>query len=309
MSGWVEGRTVVVTGAGSGLGRSHAFALGRAGAKVVVSDRVIGTDGTPRAETVAAEVRAEGGTATAFTGSVTSWSDGEALVKHAISSFGGLDTVVINAGILLDAPVPEITEEAWHAVVDVNLTGAFTVIRPAWRHLADHGDGRIVLTTSASGVFGNNGHANYGASKAGVLGLTRMLAVEGAALGIRANAVAPLASTPMSNDTSGGRTSASGVLGDLFARMNPEDVSPLVVWLSSSACPSTGQAFSAGGGRFARIFVGESRGRALGRAPDVDSICENWSAICATDGFHEPASMSDELAIYAEALRTDSARP
>lgn len=214
----------------------------------------------------------------------------------------GFDAVVANAGILLDSPVADMPEQSWQDVVDVNLTGAFTVVRSAWRRMAEQGGGRIVLTTSASGIFGNKGHANYGASKAGVVGLARMLAVEGAAVGIRSNAIAPLALTPMSSDTSGGRTSASGVLGDLFTRMRPEDVSPLVVWLCSAGCPSTGQVFSAGGGRIARIFIGESRGWDGGRCPDVEQIRDNWDAICATEGFHEPTSMSDELAIYIEML-------
>ncbi|MEU7812004.1 SDR family NAD(P)-dependent oxidoreductase [Pseudonocardia sp. NPDC049154] len=303
MSGWVEGRVVVVTGAGSGLGRSHALALAEAGATVVVNDVVPAPDGTSRAEVVAAEIRDRGGAATAFTTSVNSWAGAEDLVEHAVTEHGRVDAVVANAGVLLDAMVGNMSEEIWREVVDVNLTGTFTVARAAWPHMVRQGFGRLVLTTSASGMFGNRGHANYGASKAGVFGLARMLAVEGAEHGIAANAVAPLALTPMSGDTSGSRTSAASQLGDLFAQMAPGDVSPLVVWLCSPECETTGQAFSAGGGRIARIFVGESRGWVGGRAPDVERIRHNWAAVCATEGFHEPVGMVDELAIYARELR------
>ncbi|GAA1845560.1 SDR family oxidoreductase [Pseudonocardia ailaonensis] len=299
----LQDRVAVVTGAGSGLGRSHALALARAGARVVLNDVVLA-----RATTVADEIRAEGGEAIAVGGSVSSWEGGAAVVEHAVAAFDRVDAVVANAGVLLDSLVADMSEQTWREVVDVNLTGSFTVVRAAWPYMQRQGTGRIVLTTSASGIFGNRGHANYGAAKAGVLGLARMLAVEGAEHGISANAVAPLALTPMSGDTSGSRTSASSVLGDLFARMAPDDVSPLVVWLCSPDCATTGQAFSVGGGRIARIFVGEAVGWTGARPPAVADIREHWAEICSTEGFHEPLRMADELAIYRTSLLGPTAR-
>ncbi|ODU07186.1 MAG: hypothetical protein ABS81_02480 [Pseudonocardia sp. SCN 72-86] len=302
----LDGRVVVVTGAGSGLGAAHATALARAGARVVVNDVA-----AKAAEVVAEAIRESGGEASAVGGSVASWDEGAAVAEHAMTTFGRIDGVVANAGVLLDSMVGDMTEQTWRRVVDVNLTGSFTVVRAAWPHMTAQGSGRVVLTTSASGLFGNRGHANYGAAKAGVLGLARMLAVEGAEHGITANAVAPLALTPMSGDTSGSRTSASSLLGDLFARMAPDDVSPLVVWLCSPSCTTTGQAFSVGGGRIARIFVGESPGWVGDRPPAVADIRRNWDTICATDGFHEPARMADELALYSRSLLDlpDTGRP
>lgn len=293
----LTGRVVVVTGAGSGLGRAHALALAAAGARVVVNDLV-----EPAAEAVASTIRGTGAQASAVGGSVASFDDGAAVVEHAVATHGRIDAVVANAGVLLDSMVEDMTEETWRRVVDVNLTGSFTVVRAAWPHMMRQGFGRVVLTTSASGLFGNRGHANYGAAKAGVLGLARMLAVEGAEHGITANAVAPLALTPMSGDTSGSRTSASSLLGGLFERMAPEDVSPLVTWLCSPACTATGQAFSVGGGRIARIFVGESPGWVGDRPPAIADIRRNWDEICGTEAFYEPTKMADELALYSTSL-------
>jgi NAD(P)-dependent dehydrogenase (short-subunit alcohol dehydrogenase family) len=293
----LRGRVAVVTGAGSGLGRAHALALAEAGAQVVVNDLH-----QEIADRVVTEIRERGGEASAAAASVADWAAGETVVAHATAAYGRIDTVVANAGILRDAMVEDMPEQTWRSVVDTNLTGSFTVIRAAWPHLRRQGFGRLVLTTSASGIFGNRGHANYGAAKAGVLGLARMLAVEGAEYGIVANAVAPLALTPMSGDTSGTRSSASAQLGDLFARMAPEDVAPLVVWLGSPGCTTTGQAFSVGGGRIARIVVGEAEGWCGGRAPSVDDIRRNWAAISTAPPVHEPTRMADELELYRSAL-------
>lgn len=298
----VDGRVAVVTGAGSGLGRNHALSLARAGARVVVNDIARASDGACAAERVAAEIIEAGGQAIAVQGSVASWHVAEDLIERAVDVFGRVDVVVANAGILSDSTVPEMSEQAWREVIDVNLSGTFSVVRAAWPHMADQHHGRLVLTTSASGIFGNRGHANYGASKAGVLGLMRMLAVEGAEFGICANAIAPLALTPMSSNTAGARTSASGVLGGLFDHMASDDVSPLVVWLSGDESSATGQVFSIGGGRIARVFIGEGQGVVVARSPSVDDIRRNIDSICDVRQFSEPSSMSDELSMYAEAL-------
>ena len=180
--------------------------------------------------------------------------------------------------------------------MEVHLNGAFFVTQPAWRVMADKGYGRLVFTTSASGIFGNSGHANYGAAKMGVLGLCRMLAVEGAPLGIRSNAVAPMALTPMSQG-GGSRRRAADVLGDLFSRLDPAQVSPLVAWLASEGCSVTGEAYSVGGGRIARIFVGETAGRTLPGA-DPAAIERDIDVIRSTTEFSIPASMADELALF-----------
>jgi NAD(P)-dependent dehydrogenase (short-subunit alcohol dehydrogenase family) len=302
----LDGRVAIVTGAGSGLGRAHAIALAAAGARVVVNDiGVLADDRTPAADSVVAEIRAAGGLAVADQNSVSTVEGGRAIVDTAVDAFGTVDVLVNNAGILVDSPFAIMEPETWTRVIDVHLNGAFAVTQPAWRVMAEKGYGRIIFTTSASGIFGNSGHANYGAAKMGVLGLCRMLAVEGAPLGIRSNAVAPMAWTPMSQGK-GSRRRAADVLGDLFARLDPAFVSPLVVWLASEGCSVTGEAYSVGGGRIARIFIGETSGR-TDPAAGVADIERDLDEIRSTASFSVPGSMGDELALFGEALLGDAA--
>jgi NAD(P)-dependent dehydrogenase (short-subunit alcohol dehydrogenase family) len=246
-----DGRAAIVTGAGGGLGRSHARELARRGALVVVNDVGGAVDGTgssaTAAETVVNEIRAEGGEAVANSDTVSTPEGGEAIVQCALDAFGRIDVVVNNAGILRDAAFKNVTPELLDPVIDVHLKGAFNVLRPAWPLLREQNYGRIVNTSSGSGLFGNFGQANYGAAKAGLMGLTRVLSIEGARNNVLVNAIAPIAHTRMTEDS-------------IDAAMGPELISPLVAFLCHEACEISGQAYSVGGGRVSRLFLGMTTG-------------------------------------------------
>jgi NAD(P)-dependent dehydrogenase (short-subunit alcohol dehydrogenase family) len=246
-----DGRVAVITGAGGGLGRSHALELARRGAHVVVNDFGGAVDGTgvsaSAAEQVVAEIRAAGGEAIANADSVATPDGGAAIVECALDTFGRVDIVVNNAGILRDAAFKNVTPALLDAVIDVHLKGAFNVLRTAWPHLREQNYGRVVNTSSGSGLFGNFGQSNYGAAKAGLMGLTRVLSIEGARNNVMANAIAPIAHTRMTE-------------GQIDESMAPELISPLVAYLCHASCAVTGQAYSVGGGRVSRVFLGMTTG-------------------------------------------------
>ena len=246
-----DGRVAVITGAGGGLGRSHALELARRGAHVVVNDLGGAVDGTggsaSAAEQVVAEIRAAGGEAIANADSVATPDGGAAIVECALDTFGRVDIVVNNAGILRDAAFKNVTPALLDAVIDVHLKGAFNVLRTAWPRLREQNYGRVVNTSSGSGLFGNFGQSNYGAAKAGLMGLTRVLSIEGARNNVMANAIAPIAHTRMTE-------------GQIDESMAPELISPLVAYLCHASCAVTGQAYSVGGGRVSRVFLGMTTG-------------------------------------------------
>jgi NAD(P)-dependent dehydrogenase (short-subunit alcohol dehydrogenase family) len=242
-----DGQVAIVTGAGGGLGRSHARELARRGALVVVNDLGGAVDGTgssaTAAEQVVEEIRAAGGDAVANGDSVATPEGGEAIVQCALDTYGRVDVVVNNAGILRDAAFKNVTPELLDPVIDVHLKGAFNVLRHAWPRLREQNYGRIVNTTSGSGMFGNFGQSNYGAAKAGLMGLTRVLSIEGERNNVRVNAIAPIAHTRMTE-------------AQIPDEMVPELISPLVAYLCHASCEITGQAYSVGGGRVSRLFLG-----------------------------------------------------
>jgi NAD(P)-dependent dehydrogenase (short-subunit alcohol dehydrogenase family) len=221
-----DGRVAIITGAGGGLGRSHALELARRGALIVVNDlggSVDGTgSGTTAAQLVVDEIRAAGGEAVANYDSVATPEGGKAIIQTALDTWGRVDIIVNNAGILRDASFKNMDPDKVDAVIDVHLRGAFNVTQPAWEHMRNQGYGRIVNTSSGAGVFGNFGQANYGAAKMGLVGLTRVLAVEGAKNNIKANAIAPVAKTRMTED----------LLGPVADKLLPELVTPVVVFLA-----------------------------------------------------------------------------
>jgi NAD(P)-dependent dehydrogenase (short-subunit alcohol dehydrogenase family) len=293
----LDGRVAVITGAGGGLGRSHALELAGRGAYVVVNDLGGALDGqgssASAAQHVADEIAALGGVAVANHDSVATPEGGEAIVQTAIDAFGRVDVLINNAGILRDKAFHKMDADLINQVIDVHLKGAFFVTQPAFRRMREQRYGRIVSTSSASGLFGNFGQANYGAAKAGLAGLTRVLAIEGAEHGIAANAIAPIARTRMTE----------GILGDLAPRVSPSSVSPLVAYLASEECSVNGHTYSVAGGRIARIFIGETEGLVL-LENSAEAIRAHIGAIGEVDttGFHEPSSLDAETTIIAKAL-------
>ena len=292
-----DGRVAIITGAGGGLGRSHALELARRGARVLVNDLGGAVDGSGSSQTAADrvvdEIIAFGGIAAANHDSVATSQGGLAIVQAAIDAFGRVDIVVNNAGILRDKAFHNMDDTMIQSVIDVHLKGAFYVSQPAYRLMREQGYGRIVNTSSASGLFGNFGQANYGAAKAGLAGLTRVLAMEGASHGVKVNAIAPLAATRMTQD----------ILGDLAAKVSPDSVSPLVAYLTHEECAVNGHVYSVAGGRIARIFVAETDGVVLGentaeeiraRLPLID--------VMDVEHAHLPSSLEDETKIIAKAL-------
>ena len=291
-----DGKVAVITGAGGGLGRQHALLMASRGALVVVNDLGGSVDGSGSDKGAAAkvvdEIVALGGEAVADTNSVATAEGGEAIVKTALDAFGTVDIVINNAGILRDKAFHNMDESLVDPVFDVHLKGAFNVTGPAFRVMREKGYGRIISTSSAAGIFGNFGQANYGAAKMGLVGFTRVLAVEGARFNIAANAIAPIALTRMTED----------LLGDLGQKLQPDYVAPLVTFLAHESCDATGRVFSVGGGRVAEIFIGECQG-----FTDADlspeSVRDNWSTICDRDGYAVPAQIADETKMFVDALR------
>jgi NAD(P)-dependent dehydrogenase (short-subunit alcohol dehydrogenase family) len=292
-----DGRVAIITGAGGGLGRSHALELARRGASILVNDLGGAVDGSgssmTAADLVVDEIIALGGVAAPNHDSVATAEGGQAIVQAALDAFGRVDVLVNNAGILRDKAFHKMDDTMIQSVIDVHLKGALYVSQPAYRLMREQGYGRIVNTSSASGLFGNFGQANYGAAKAGLAGLTRVLALEGASRGIKVNAIAPIAATRMTQD----------ILGDLAVKVSPDSVSPLVAFLAHEQCSVNGHVYSVAGGRIARIFVAETHGVVLGQNT-AEEIQSKLPLIDVMDGerYHLPSSLEDETTIIAKAL-------
>lgn len=292
-----DGRVAIITGAGGGLGRSHALQLAARGAQILVNDLGGALDGSgssmTAADRVVDEITAAGGIAIANHDSVATAEGGQAIVQAALDAFGRVDVLVNNAGILRDKAFHKMDNSMIETVIDVHLKGALYVSQPAYRLMREQGYGRIVNTSSASGLFGNFGQANYGAAKAGLAGLTRVLALEGASRNIKVNAIAPIAATRMTQD----------ILGPLADKVSPDSVSPLVAYLAHEDCAVNGHVYSVAGGRVARIFVAETHGVVL-RQNTPEEIQSKLSLIDVMDveRYYLPASLEDETTIIAKAL-------
>jgi NAD(P)-dependent dehydrogenase (short-subunit alcohol dehydrogenase family) len=269
-----EGRVAVVTGAGGGLGRSHALLLASRGAKVVVNDlggnRAGEGGGSEMADNVVREIQDAGGEAVANYDGVHTWEGGQAIVQSAIDAFGRIDIVVNNAGILRDVSFAKLEEAQLDMVLKVHLYGGFHVARAAWPHLRENGYGRVINTTSGSGLYGNFGQSNYSAAKLGLVGLTRTLAIEGAKYGITSNVIAPVAASRMTEDI---------MPPQLLERLEPEYVSPLVAYLASEACTDTGRIYSVGGGYMARVAILEGEGATFDGVPTPDDVADKWDQL------------------------------
>ena len=290
-----DGKVAIITGAGGGLGRSHALELARRGALIVVNDLGGAADGTGSSETAAQkvvdEIKAAGGEAVANYDSVATPEGGRAIVQTALDTFQRIDIIINNAGILRDTSFKNMTPEQLDPVLDVHLRGAFNVTQPAWQHMRDQGYGRIINTSSGAGIFGNFGQTNYGAAKMGLVGFTRVLAVEGAKNNIKANAIAPVAKTRMTED----------LLGPLADKLGPEFVTPVVTYLAHEDCPVSGEVYSVGGGRVARVFIGVTPGY-TDPSLSAESVRDHFSEIRAEEGYEVPGSLNDEMMLVMKAL-------
>jgi len=309
-----DNRVAIVTGAGGGLGRTYAIELAARGAAVVVNDLGGSFDGqgssTSMADQVVAEIVAAGGKAVASYDSVATSPGGEAIVQTALDAYGRVDVLVSNAGTLRNAAIDELPDATLDAMIDVHLKGGFNVTRPALRQMKKQAYGRIVLASSAAGVFGNQEQAAYGAAKAGLIGLMNVLSLEGAAFGVKANALLPTAMSRMSagmNDKALQEFGALyGALGDKLGNTpEPSFVMPLAVYLCSEACDSTHGIYSASLGRYARVFTSVGAGWVGPRtaAASVEEVAAHWAQVCEKQGAAEVGSLMGEFELIAAQLQ------
>jgi NAD(P)-dependent dehydrogenase (short-subunit alcohol dehydrogenase family) len=293
-----DGRVAIVTGAGGGLGRTYALELARRGARVVVNDLGGAVDGSgassSAADAVVAEITDAGGEAVASYDSVSTPDGGEAIVQTALDAFGSVDIVVNNAGILRDRSFANMTHEEIDGVLAVHLRGAFSVSHPAFKLMKEKGYGRLVFTSSNAGLFGNFGQANYGAAKAGLAGLSNVLAIEGAKYNIKSNCIAPVAKTRMTED----------LLGPFADMVLPEQVTPMVVYLCSEANEYTHEIFTAGGGRYGRIAIVTNHGwiAGQGEVPSVEELASHLDEIRDLSEPVIPDSSNDEIMLLGKLL-------
>jgi NAD(P)-dependent dehydrogenase (short-subunit alcohol dehydrogenase family) len=293
-------QVAIVTGAGRGLGRLYALEIARRGGAVVVNDlggtmHGEGADASV-ADEVVAEIERAGGVAVASHESVASPEGGAAIVRTALERFGRLDAVVSNAGNFSTAHFEQLTVDQWRRILAVHLDGGFYLSQPAFRAMKSQGHGRFVFISSSAGMFGMPQEAHYAAAKAGLFGLTNVIALEGAPHGILANTVLPTGYTRMAGLTRLDQEEPPEASGFLKA-IDPRLVVPLVVFLASRACEFTHHAYSACAGRYARVFVGLGEGWLAepGSEPTADDVAAHLGAVSALEPFSVPASIFDEV--------------
>jgi len=281
-----DDRVAVVTGAGAGLGKAYALELARRGARVVVNDLGGARDGSGKgsaspADRVVDEIKALGGEAVANSDNVATPEGGENIVKSAMDAFGRLDILINNAGILRDKSFVKMEPENWKAVMDVHLNGAFHVTRPAMVAMKENGYGRIVMTTSAAGLYGNFGQSNYSAAKMALVGLMNTLKLEGQKYNIKVNTLAPIAASRLTEDV---------MPPELFEKSKPEFVVPMVMYLSGENCKESGAILNSGMGYFNRAAIHTGPTVQFGDAdnpPTPEQIHENWNKINSMEGARE----------------------
>jgi NAD(P)-dependent dehydrogenase (short-subunit alcohol dehydrogenase family)/acyl dehydratase/putative sterol carrier protein len=291
-----DGRVAIVTGAGAGLGRVYALELAKRGARVVVNDLGSARDGSGAgsahpADRVVEEIRALGGEAVASFDSVSTPEGGEAVVNRALEAFGRVDILINNAGILRDKSFLKMDPPDWEAVKAVHLDGAFYVTRPAFRHMKENRYGRIIMTTSAAGLYGNFGQTNYSAAKMGLVGLMNTLKLEGEKYDLKVNTVAPIAATRLTEDI---------LPPDLFEKLKPELVAPLVLFLCSEQCPVSGAVYNAGMGYFNRAALVSGPGVMLSdgsTVPTPETVAGRLADILSMEGAREFFNATEALGV------------
>jgi len=277
-----DDKVVIVTGAGNGLGRCHAHEFARRGARVVVNDFGGARDGTggssEAAERVVREIEAEGGHALANGANVADFTQVEAMVRGAMDKWGRIDVLVNNAGILRDKTFAKMELDDFRSVVDVHLYGSVNCTKAVWELMREQQYGRIVMTSSSSGIYGNFGQTNYGAAKMALVGFMNSLALEGQKYGIRVNSLAPIAATRMTEDL---------MTEDVLKLLQPESVTPAVIFMAGDDAP-TRQIIGAGAGVFAKIVIQETPGVFLHEGErDAEHVAAAWKKIADTDGQQE----------------------
>jgi NAD(P)-dependent dehydrogenase (short-subunit alcohol dehydrogenase family) len=277
-----KGKVAIVTGAGAGLGRNHAIELAKRGAKVVVNDLGSSVDGSggssAAAQAVVEEIKKLGGEAIANGASVSDKKGAESIVADAVKAFGTVDIVINNAGILRDKSFSKATLEDFELIVNVHLLGSVYVTKAAWPVMLEKGYGRIVMTTSSSGLYGNFGQSNYGAAKMGVIGLMNTLKIEGEKKNVHVNAIAPIAATRMTENL--------GIPEEFFKKLKPELVTPAVLFLASDKAP-TGLIIEAGAGHYSKVAILEAKGAKLGDNVTPEDIEANLGKITDMTGADE----------------------
>jgi NAD(P)-dependent dehydrogenase (short-subunit alcohol dehydrogenase family) len=312
-----DGRTAIVTGAGSGLGREYALELARRGARVVVND--VGGSGagegasTAPADAVVAEIQSSGGIAIANYDSVATRNGGEGIVRSAVDAFGGVDILISNAGILRNGRFDELTDAQIDAVFSVHLKGAFYVGQPAFKLMKRNRYGRFLFTASSSGVFGHPWQANYAAAKAGLVGLSNVVALEGGDFNITSNALLPAAWTRLAEEIDWGWRAECSQVDDAFrkmtppsdpARLSPRSVAPLAIFLVSEQCRATHGLYSAAHGRYGCVFIGATQGWVCSDPSKVtvEDIAAHWQRV------EDRVSYTEPLSVYHEVLDVEQAR-
>jgi NAD(P)-dependent dehydrogenase (short-subunit alcohol dehydrogenase family) len=277
-----KGKVAIVTGAGAGLGRNHAIELAKRGAKVVVNDLGSSVDGSggssAAAQAVVEEIKKAGGEAIANGASVSDKKGAESIVQDAVKAFGKVDILINNAGILRDKSFNKVTLEDFELIVSVHLLGSVYVTKAAWPIMNEKGYGRIVMTTSSSGLYGNFGQSNYGAAKLGVIGLMNTLKIEGEKKNVKVNAIAPIAATRM--------TEGLGIPEEFFKKLKPELVTPAVLYLASEQAP-TGLIIEAGAGHYSKVAIMEAKGAKIGDGATAEDIEKNIGKITDMSGADE----------------------
>ncbi|MCH7617146.1 MAG: SDR family oxidoreductase [Chloroflexi bacterium] len=285
-----DDRVAVVTGAGGGLGRAHALLLASRGAKVVVNDLGgardgDGAGGSNMADKVVDEIKAAGGEAVANYDGVDTYAGGENIIKTAVDAFGKVDIVIANAGILRDRAFHNLEEADWDKIFAVHVKGSFDVIQPAFRLMRQQNYGRIIVTTSNAGLYGNFGQANYSSAKTALLGLASTLELEGAKYNIKANVIAPVAASRLTEDV---------MPPAVLEKLLPEFVSPVVAYLVSEECQVSGNIFTAGGGYVGRAAIVESKGAVL-PGITIEAVRDNIDKISDMTGAEEFSNAFDEV--------------
>jgi len=291
-----SGKVAIITGAGGGLGKSYALLFASRGAKVVVNDLGSSFTGEGKsskaADVVVEEIKKAGGEAVANYDSV---EDGDKIVKTALDTWGRVDIVINNAGILRDTSFLKMQDKDWDLIYRVHLKGSYSVTKAAWPHMRDQGYGRIIMTSSAAGIFGNFGQANYSAAKLGLLGFAKTLAQEGEKKNILVNTIAPMA---------GSRMTETILPPDLVKELKPEYVAPLVAYLCHESCTENGQLFEVGAGWIAKLRWERTEGLFLGTDITPETVAKNWDKVNDFTNSSHPTSGSESFAFVAAKLQS-----